>query len=419
MEILEAFDLTETYQSAAQLTGADPKTVKHWVERRAQGRLDPEPRPKIVDPYLAKIEEWVENSKAKIRGDVAYRKLVAMGYTGSERTTRRAVQVAKDAYKAGNRRVYRPWIPEPGMWFQWDWGAGPVIDGQSTLLFCAWLAWSRFRVVIPTRDRTLPTVLACFDQALRRFGGVPTYALTDNEKTVTVDRVAGIPIRHPEIVAAGVHYGIQIRTCQPADPESKGGSEATVKIAKADLVPTDANLLDEYQSFAELEAACEQFCERVNSREHRITRRVPAEMLAEERARLHALPAEPYTAAFGETRVVDAVDHALWIGSLLGSPPADRAAGVGVGPRRRAGLRPRQPPRRPGGGPSSADHPGKLADQPRSLPRADQRSPLPQAPTYRRCRAGLPGDRPGCRELADRGCRLRCPAGANQDGPGG
>ena len=47
-----------------------------------------------------------------------------------------------------------------------------------------------------------------------------------------------------------------IRTCVPADPQSKGGSEATVRIAKADLVPTEANLLDEYGTFAELEAAC-------------------------------------------------------------------------------------------------------------------------------------------------------------------
>jgi hypothetical protein len=28
----------------------------------------------------------------------------------------------------------------------------------------------------------------------------------------------------------------------PADPQTKGGSEATVRIAKADLVPTDHNL---------------------------------------------------------------------------------------------------------------------------------------------------------------------------------
>jgi transposase len=305
MEILEAFDLTETYESAGELAGAHPKTVKRWVERRAEGRWEPEPRPRIIDPYLPKIEEWVERSKGKLRADVAHRKLVKMDYTGSERTTRRAVSAAKKAWKAGHRRVYRPWIPEPGMWFQWDWGKGPKVAGRPTWLFCAWLAWCRFRVVIATRDRTLPTLLACFDQALRRFGGAPTYALGDNEKTVTVDRVAQIPIRHPEIVAAGVHYGIQIRTCQPADPESKGGVEATVKISKADLVPTDANLLDEYQSFAELQGACEQFMERVNSRVHRQTGRVPAEMLAEERAHLHAIPAEPYTGAFGQTRVVD------------------------------------------------------------------------------------------------------------------
>jgi hypothetical protein len=38
------------------------------------------------------------------------------------------------------------------------------------------------------------------------------------------------------------HYGVMIATCVPADPQSKGGSEATVRIAKADLVPTDYNL---------------------------------------------------------------------------------------------------------------------------------------------------------------------------------
>jgi hypothetical protein len=53
-------------------------------------------------------------------------------------------------------------------------------------------------------------------------GWVPTYALTDNEKTVTVDHVAGVPVRHPMIVSAGRHYGIQVHTCVPFDPESKG-----------------------------------------------------------------------------------------------------------------------------------------------------------------------------------------------------
>lgn len=99
-------------------------------------------------------------------------------------------------------------------------------------------------------------------------------------------------------------YGLTIATCVVADPESKGGSEATVRISSADLVPCDANLLAAYESFAELEAACEAFCAQVNARVHATTHRVPAEMLAEEQLRLHRLPDHPYTAAFGVTRTV-------------------------------------------------------------------------------------------------------------------
>jgi len=71
------------------------------------------------------------------------------------------------------------------------WAGGPA---RATLLFCLWLAWSRFRVVIPTWDRTLPTLLSCVDTALRRLGGAPTYALTDNEKTVTWSTSPGSPL---------------------------------------------------------------------------------------------------------------------------------------------------------------------------------------------------------------------------------
>lgn len=52
-----------------------------------------------------------------------------------------------------------------------DWGAGPTINGRATLLWCAWLTWSRFRVLIPTWDRSLATVVACLDETLRRIGG--------------------------------------------------------------------------------------------------------------------------------------------------------------------------------------------------------------------------------------------------------
>jgi transposase len=307
MEIFEAYDLTGSYRAAAELAGCDHHTVARYVQLREAGQnpVTREHRARPIDEYLEKIEELVVRSGGRIRADVVHRRIAAMGFAGGQRTTRRVVAQVKRRFHAGQRRVFRPWIAEPGLWLQWDWGEGPRIGQRRTSLWCAWLAWSRFRVVIPVWDKTLPTIVSCLDTTLRRIGGVPTYALTDNEKTVSVDHIATIAVRNPEIVEVAKHYGMTIRTCVPADPQSKGGSEATVRIAKADLVPTQANLLDQYRTFGDLEAACRQFCVEVNDRLHRATRRRPVEALAEERGRLHRVPAQPFTVAFGTTRRVN------------------------------------------------------------------------------------------------------------------
>jgi transposase len=324
MEILEAFDATGSLRAAAELVGCDHKTIGHWVRARdeAGGGLPQPARPRPrVEAFAEKIEEWVARSRGKVRADRAHEKLVAMGYQGSERTTRRAVAEAKRRWRAEHGRRTRPWIPEPGLWMQWDYGDGPVIAGRRTALFCAWLAWSRFRFVLPLWDKATPSVVMALDRALRAFGGAPTYALTDNEKTVSIDHIAGIAVRNPQIVSVARHYGLSIETCVPADPQSKGGSEATVRIARADLVPTEHNLRGEYEDFAALEQACVEFCDRVNAREHRITRRAPAVMLIEERARLHRLPAMPHTICFGQTRKVS-WQSTISVGGAIYSVPS-------------------------------------------------------------------------------------------------
>jgi hypothetical protein len=346
MHMLEAFDLTGSLRDAAELAGCSHHTVAKHVAARDAGQLSDQPaaRAMLIDEFLPKLEEWMEHSKGKIRADVAHEKLLALGYAGCERTTRRAVARVRAAFKSGRIRVHRPWVTEPGMWLQYDFGDGPMIEGIKTILFCAWVAWSRFRVVLALRDKTMPSVFAALDVTLRKIGGVPTYLLTDNEKTVTVEHVAGIAVRNPQMLAFARHYGVTVHTCEPADPASKGGSESTVKLAKADLVPKDTNLLDEYGSFAELEVACAAFCAQVNARVHRMTRRAPSDMLAEEQARLHRLPLVPHTVAFGLTRTVAAktpmvafeggqysVPHALHGNSLLGQQVWVRSHGLGAG----------------------------------------------------------------------------------------
>lgn len=337
MEILEAYDLTGSLRGAAALAGCDHKTVARLVAAREAvgGGLPVRARSRpLVDPFAEKIDELVDRSRGQVRADKAHGVLVAMGYEGSYRTTRRAVAEAKRRWRQRHGRRTRPWIPQPGLWLQWDYGDGPEVAGRRAVLFCAWLAWSRFRVVVPLRDKTMASVVIGLDRTLRHLNGVPTYALTDNEKTVTVEHVCGIAVRNPTIVEVSRHYGLTIATCEPADPQSKGGSEATVKIAKADLVPTDHNLREEYADWQALERACQEFMADVNTRPHRSTREAPVVLLAQEHEHLHRLPRVGHTLCFGQTRKVDrqatvSVGDAIYSvpHTLIGEPVWVRADG--------------------------------------------------------------------------------------------
>jgi len=130
MEILAAYDLTGSYRDAAALAGCSHHTVARSVLARDAGELrtSPSERSQLIDPFRDKMEEWVDASRGHVRADVVQRKLEVMGYVGSERTTRRAVAEAKANYAAGHRRRFRPWLPEPGLWFQWDYADGSRVS---------------------------------------------------------------------------------------------------------------------------------------------------------------------------------------------------------------------------------------------------------------------------------------------------
>ncbi len=225
-----------------------------------------------------------------------------------------------------------------------------------------------------------------------------------------MDHVAGIPVRHPEMVALGRHYGCKVQTCVPFDPESKGGVEATVKIAKADLVPSGANLLDAYGSFADLEEACREFCGRVDARVDRETAAVPADRLAAEREMLHPLPDEPYALALGEERLVGD-DQTVRFGSVRYSTPPGhggtrvwcRVAGEELVITARTGR----------GAAEIARHrlstPGSPSDLRRALPAPPGRERAAPAPAEAadRGRGRVPGDRRRRAAVAGRGGRLR------------
>src|SRR3954449_9542536 len=103
MQMLEAFDLTGSLRDAAELAGCSHHTVARYVAAREVGGVSerPAPRPQLIDEYLPKLEEWMAQSRGKIRADKAHEKLVALGYEGSERKTRRAVADPRAGGKRG------------------------------------------------------------------------------------------------------------------------------------------------------------------------------------------------------------------------------------------------------------------------------------------------------------------------------
>src|SRR5215831_16656956 len=94
MEVLEVYDLTRSYRDTAELCGVDHHTVARVVTARAVSVGVPEGPPlcsKVAGAFIDKIVEWINRSDGRVRADVVHDKLVAMGYGGSERTTRRVV----------------------------------------------------------------------------------------------------------------------------------------------------------------------------------------------------------------------------------------------------------------------------------------------------------------------------------------
>ena len=92
---------------------------------------------------------------------------MAMGFVGSECTTRRVVARLKREYFRSTHRIYKPWVTEPGMWLQFDYGKVPVVAGRTTtVLRLAGLV--PLRVILALSDRTFPYLVSALDRTLRK-----------------------------------------------------------------------------------------------------------------------------------------------------------------------------------------------------------------------------------------------------------
>ena len=94
METIETYDLFGSYNKAAQFCGCSADAVKKLVQEQNAEQIRTQVQfqrhPRSTDKFAAVIEEAVNHTKAKIRAKQIHTRLVALGYTASMRSTRRA-----------------------------------------------------------------------------------------------------------------------------------------------------------------------------------------------------------------------------------------------------------------------------------------------------------------------------------------
>jgi transposase len=298
MDIIAAYREVGTYRGAAEVTGTTPKTVKRVIARHEAGGGAPvrAPRGHNYDGVAALVAERVEKTQGRISAKRLLPVARAAGYAGSDRNFRRLVAAAKQAWRREHHRGRRPAVWSPGEHLVIDWG---TMGGLH--VFCAVLAWCRFRFVRFAADERAATTLAMLAECFEVLGGVPGKVLADRMGCLKGGVVANVVVPTGEYVRFAAHYGFRPDFCEAADPESKGIVENLVGYAKADLMVPQAPFGD----LAAANAAAAAWCAEVNGAVHSEICAVPAERLVTERELLAPLPSLRASIGKMVTRKVD------------------------------------------------------------------------------------------------------------------
>ncbi|MFJ9371662.1 IS21 family transposase [Nocardia sp. NPDC101769] len=306
MDIISAYREVGTYRGAAELCGTTHKTVKRVVERAAVGgAAAAAARPRNFDLVAELVGERVGKSKGRISAKRLLPIARAAGYQGSPRNFRRLVAEQKALWRKENHRGRRPAVWSPGEYLVIDWAeAAPGL-----FVFCAVLAFSRWRFAAFAADQKQSTTLAMIAQTLAAIGGVPAKILADRMGCLKAGVVADVVVPTPEYIRFATHYGFAPDFCRAADPQSKGIVENLCGYAQRDLaVPllTEATVTGRVVGLREANTAAEAWCVEVNSLMHSEICAIPDQRLEVERELLSPLPSlQMETGAAAVSRKVD------------------------------------------------------------------------------------------------------------------
>jgi hypothetical protein len=250
-------------------------------------------RDKVFDQYREDILQVYENNNwAKLNISSVYDYLEERQgkLGGSEKTLRNYIGYLRETnqleYRERRRRYGK--VPELplGKQLQIDFGEYTTASALKLYIFTAVLSASRYKYAAfqSTPFTTLQLIrhlLDCFDC----LWGMPEELVIDQDNVMVVSENHGDIIYTRDFLYFTQQMGLKMWVCRKADPESKGKVENVVKYVKGNFLSTrDFTTLEQVQ-----ESLLRWLVRRGNGKISQATKRIPAEVIEEERRYLRPI----------------------------------------------------------------------------------------------------------------------------------
>lgn len=253
----------------------------------------PAPSPKrgsILDPFKKDIEEILAHTP-RLTAVRLLEELQRRGFTGKITVVRSRLAKIRETRR---QEVFVRRVFHPGEAAEVDWAnCGTVEVGgrkRRVSAFVMVLSFSRMLYLEFTFSEATEEFLRCHQNAFAFFGGCPRKILYDNLRTAVLAH-HGPDVRwNPRFMDFSGHYLFKPVACNPAAGWEKGRVERAIQFIRSNFL-----LGRTFRSLEELNAAAVAWRdEKANRRIHKTTGKRPVDLLADDRARLLALPDVAY-----------------------------------------------------------------------------------------------------------------------------
>jgi len=285
----------------ARSVGVNWRTAKKYATRDDWNlRLRPRrTRHPVLGPYLEIIDTWLLEEQTLPRKQrytakrIFERLRTEYGYPGSRRAVERYVSKRREALKSEAAEAYER-LEHPGGEAQVDFetayiGQGGKLVERKVLVMS--FPFSNAAFAFPVRAENTECFLEALKRLFERIGGVPRRIWFDNLPAAVAEVETGGQRIYTELFARFVaHYRFEALFCNPRRGHEKGHVENKVGYTRRNwLVPPPVCETD-----AELEAYLAEQETQDMARPHYAKGELIAELWAQERKKLLALPDVPF-----------------------------------------------------------------------------------------------------------------------------